>query len=74
MPIGPLELVLILIIALLVFGGRRIPEAGRALGGGIRSLIDGVRGIHEEEPEEPIKVGVEPETLPPGRRPDPPET
>lgn len=32
MGIGPWELVLILIIALLVFGPRRLPEIGRALG------------------------------------------
>ena len=32
MGIGPWELILILIIALLVFGPRRLPEIGRALG------------------------------------------
>jgi len=74
MPVGPLELVLIVIIALLVFGGKRIPEAGRRLGSTLREAIDGIRGVHEDEPREPMKVAVEPETLPPGRRPDPPET
>jgi TatA/E family protein of Tat protein translocase len=58
MNIGPLEIVVIIILALLVFGGRRIPEGARALGGGIRSLIDGVRGLHpEDEPaRKPAKL------------------
>ena len=58
MNVGPLEVVVIIVLALLVFGGRRLPEAGRALGGGVRSLIDGVRGLHpEDEPaKEPAKL------------------
>jgi sec-independent protein translocase protein TatA len=58
MNIGPLEIVVIIILALLVFGGRRLPEAGRALGGGIRSLIDGVRGLHpeDEKPAPPAEL------------------
>jgi sec-independent protein translocase protein TatA len=36
--IGVLEIVLILLIVLLIFGGRRIPQLGRALGSGLRSL------------------------------------
>ena len=36
--IGPLELLLILIIALIVFGPRRLPEIGRALGRTIREF------------------------------------
>jgi sec-independent protein translocase protein TatA len=47
--IGPLEIVLIAAILLLLFGGRRIPEAGRRLGTGVRSFFDGVRGIHTED-------------------------
>lgn len=36
--IGPLELLVILIMALLVFGPRKLPEIGNALGRGIRQL------------------------------------
>ena len=53
MNVGPLELVVLVILVLLAFGGRRLPEAGRAVGGGIRNLIDGVRGIHPEEESTP---------------------
>lgn len=36
--IGPLELVVILIIALLVLGPKRLPDAGRSIGKGIREF------------------------------------
>jgi sec-independent protein translocase protein TatA len=36
--IGPLEIVIILIIALIVFGPRRLPELGRSMGKGIREF------------------------------------
>jgi sec-independent protein translocase protein TatA len=36
--IGPLEIVIILIIALIVFGPKRLPELGRSMGRGIREF------------------------------------
>jgi sec-independent protein translocase protein TatA len=42
MPIGPLELVLIVVIILLIFGARRLPELGRSLGSGMREFKDSV--------------------------------
>lgn len=66
MSIGPLELALIAVIVVLLFGGRRIPEAGRRLGTGVRSFVDGLRGIHEEEAVEPAKGSSEPHSLPAG--------
>lgn len=35
---GPLEIVLILVVVLLLFGAKRLPEMGRALGDGIREF------------------------------------
>jgi len=46
--IGPTELLLILAIVLVFFGGRRIPEIARGLGEGIRNFKDAMR-----EPEKP---------------------
>ena len=42
--IGPLELGIVLVIALLVLGPKKLPDAGRALGDGIRQFKDSVSG------------------------------
>jgi len=50
--IGPLELVIVLIIALIVFGPKRLPEMGRSLGRGIREFRSSVTGKDDGEPRE----------------------
>ncbi len=52
MPIGPLEIGIILVIALLVLGPKRLPDAGRSLGRGLREFKDSVTGgnDHDELP------------------------
>jgi sec-independent protein translocase protein TatA len=49
--IGPLELIVVLAIALIVLGPKRLPDAGRSLGRGLREFRDSVSG--RERPEEP---------------------
>jgi len=39
-----MEIVLVLVIALLVLGPKRLPEAGRSLGRGIREFKDSIAG------------------------------
>ena len=48
--IGPLELLIVLIIVLVVFGAKRLPEMGRNLGKGIKEFKEGLNT--KEEPEE----------------------
>lgn len=43
--IGPLELVLILVVLLLLFGARRIPEIARSLGRSISQFRRGMRDV-----------------------------
>ncbi len=40
---GPLEIVVILLVVLLLFGAKRLPEIGRALGEGIREFKKALR-------------------------------
>ena len=50
--IGPLEIVVILIVALIVFGPKRLPELGRSAGKGIREFKSAVTGKDEEDGDE----------------------
>ncbi|KPJ62945.1 MAG: hypothetical protein AMS15_02220 [Planctomycetes bacterium DG_23] len=45
---GPWEIALIAIIALILFGGKRLPEVGRALGKGIVEFKKGLKGVQDE--------------------------
>jgi TatA/E family protein of Tat protein translocase len=41
------ELMILLLVLLLVFGAKRLPEMGRSLGKGMREFKDGVTGVEE---------------------------
>lgn len=42
--VGPLEIVLIVVVLLIVFGPRRLPSLGRSLGSGIREFKESITG------------------------------
>ena len=52
--VGPMELIIVLVIALLVLGPKRLPEAGRAVGKGMREFKDSLSGInaHDDDDDE----------------------
>ena len=52
--IGPLEIVGLLILALLLFGAKRLPEIGRSLGSGMREFKDSVSGKTDDRAELPV--------------------
>ena len=49
MAIGPMQIVIILVLALLLFGAGRLAEVGKGLGQGIRNFKKGVSGEDEED-------------------------
>ena len=54
---SPLELIVILVIALLVLGPKRLPEAGRSIGRGIREFKNAITtSSDDDEDERPAKA------------------
>ena len=59
--VGPMELVIVLVVALIVLGPKRLPEVGRSLGNGLREFKDSLQnpGRDDDDPhldvEEPPK-------------------
>lgn len=51
MSIGPLEIGILLVIVLLLFGAKRIPEVGGSLGKGIRDFGRGIKGEDDDAPQ-----------------------
>jgi sec-independent protein translocase protein TatA len=51
--IGPGELIIVLVIALIVLGPKRLPEVGRSLGKGMREFKESISGRdHDDEDDE----------------------
>ena len=55
--IGTTELVLIAGLALLLFGGKKLPELMKGMGQGVRSFKDGMNAPAQSEPSEDEKSG-----------------
>jgi len=47
---SPLDLAMLLLLALLLFGAKRLPEIARSLGTGMREFKDSISGVTQEEP------------------------
>jgi sec-independent protein translocase protein TatA len=59
MPFAWWELVLILLVLLLVFGAKRLPEMGRSLGKGMREFKDSVSGLTDDDDRETTRPPAE---------------
>jgi sec-independent protein translocase protein TatA len=56
-PPGPMELVVILIIVLIIFGAGRLPQVAGSIGKGIREFRRAKEGLDEESRSEGAKAG-----------------
>ncbi len=52
--IGPMEIVLVLVIALVVLGPKKLPEVGRSIGHGMREFKDSISGASKHDDEEDL--------------------
>jgi sec-independent protein translocase protein TatA len=57
--IGPMELIIVLVIALIVLGPKKLPEVGRSVGKGMREFKDSLNGItndDDDDEDEPSSI------------------
>jgi sec-independent protein translocase protein TatA len=50
--IGPLEIILVLVVVLVIFGPKRLPELGRSMGRGMREFKDSITGKDDDKKPE----------------------
>jgi sec-independent protein translocase protein TatA len=55
--LGPAELVPLILLMLLIFGSKRLPEIGRSLGRGMREFKDGVLGKDDNAERRELSEG-----------------
>ena len=60
--IGITEIAIVLVLVLIIFGPKRLPELGRSLGKGIREFKGSVTGLHDDD-EEPVAREIKPGEL-----------
>jgi sec-independent protein translocase protein TatA len=50
------DLLVILLVAAFIFGGKKLPEIGKGLGKGIQEFKNGLSGLEEEPPAKPKEI------------------
>jgi sec-independent protein translocase protein TatA len=67
--VGPMEVVLVLAIALIVLGPKKLPEAARSVGKGLREFKDSMSeaSLDDDHEDEQDEVQAEAEPVPPRR-------
>jgi sec-independent protein translocase protein TatA len=63
--IGATELIILLLVILVVFGPKRLPEMGRSLGKGMREFKDSIAGKGDDEDDEPGQRAIGQDTTAP---------
>jgi len=54
-PVGPTELILIILIIVIIFGARKLPELGKSLGEGIKNFRKSITSREKENETPPEK-------------------
>ena len=62
--IGFPELLILLVVVLLVFGPKRLPEMGRQLGKGMREFKESITGKDDDEDRSELPIGTQDTTAP----------
>jgi sec-independent protein translocase protein TatA len=53
--LGTWEIIVIVLVVLLLFGGKKIPELMRGIGKGVKSFKDGMNGLEDPNPKDETK-------------------
>ncbi len=53
--LGTTEIIFIVLLVLLLFGGKKIPELMKGMGKGVKSFQDGMKGVPDEEEKKNTK-------------------
>ena len=56
----PTHLIIVLVIALLILGPKRLPEAGRALGQGLKEFKNSISSNRDDDPQDQIPAATPP--------------
>jgi sec-independent protein translocase protein TatA len=61
--VGPLEIIIVLVIVLLIFGPKRLPGLGKSLGTGMREFKESITSRHDKDDDEETPAVPERATL-----------
>jgi sec-independent protein translocase protein TatA len=54
--VGPMELIIVLVIALVILGPKRLPEVGKSIGNGMREFKDAISRTDKQDDEDEDEV------------------
>ncbi len=70
-PLGIVEIIIILVVILIIFGPKNLPKLGTAIGKTVKNLREGLGGGKKKKAEEEAKQAAEPEELEVIDKPEP---
>lgn len=67
----PTHLLVLGVVLLVLFGGRKLPELGKGLGEGLRGFREGIKGINDPPPQNTQQQAAAPTQQPPASQAEP---